>query len=292
MEQKNETAIVKQQSQLAVLTTIALPPSSEKGLQLHFQAKKIRDFDGSDLRNLHLSILAICKFIGVTEAPEDAVVKLLIEHLQEHHRDFSIEEVKRAFSLATAGKLNFEFNHWNRITPQLLSLTLNKYKEQRNKDLVLFTKEQEKLKSLEYNDNQKPSEKEMLEMNVKYSIDLFEGYKAYANNSSEYVFLPTNDYGNVAYRFLDRIGCIKLTSEEKLELYKQATNIVIERAKLSRKTLNELKKIREEANRKASYEVARESMQIALINFFNELIKNKTELTVLINKALQEIKTT
>ena len=270
---------------------MTLPPNSEKSLQLHFQAKKIRDFNGSDLRNLHLSILAICKLIGVTEAPEDAVIKLLIEHLQEHHRDFSIEEIKRAFSLATAGKLNFEFNHWNRITPQLLSMTLNKYKEQRNKDLLLFNNEQEKIKKIESSESGKPSDEEMQRRYVNSAINLFEAYKI-QKNQSEPTLIPVHDYGNIVYKFLDRIGCIELTTNEKTEIYKVATDVVIERLKQDRKTtINDIKRVRKEASEKCSFEVAKESMHIALSNFFENLLDSNVDLKELISSKLSLSKT-
>jgi hypothetical protein len=270
---------------------MTLHPTSKKSLQLHFEAKKIRDYEAFEFQQLHLTLLALCKLIGVTEAPDDAIIKLLIEHLQDHHKDFSKEEITRAFSLATAGKLNFEFVHYNRITPQLLSLTLNKYKEQRNKDLTLFNREQDKARMITDSNAEKPSDEEMQKRYIQSSLDLFERYRHSRDNPNESTFLPFYDYGNIVYKFLDKIKCIKISNEDKHEIYKTALESVIEEKKLNRKTSsNDLKRIREEAIKGKSFEVVKEAMQIALVKFFEDLHDSEIELKTLIDNALGDKK--
>ena len=198
------------------MTTTNLPQKTKNSLELHIVAKKIRDYNGDDLNQLHLSLLAICKLMGVTEAPDDVIITLLIEHIQEHHKDFSKEEIIKAFSLAMAGKLNFEFNHYNRITPQLVSLTLNKYKEQRNKDLVAFQKEADKAKMLESAESTEPSKEELEKLRLDSALTMFDRFKNEKKDPNANVLLPLYDYGNVVYRFLDGIGCINLQAKRSL----------------------------------------------------------------------------
>ena len=241
MQEKNEIAIVKQQNQLAVLTSVNLPLNSNKSLELHFAYKKIRDYNEAGLKELYKLMLAICKLVGITEAPDEPITLLLIKHLQDHHKDFSKEEIQRAFSLATAGKLDFNFEHYNRITPQLISLTLNKYKDQRNKDLVLFNRESDKIKMIEDSEARKPSDEELHKRCIKSSIDFFELYKQSRINPKAHTLVPLQDYGNIVYKTLDKIGCINLAKDEKHKIYEDAIEIVIERAKMNRKnTVNNL----------------------------------------------------
>jgi hypothetical protein len=267
---------------------MTLPPTSKKSLQLHFEAKKIRDYEAFEFKQLHLTLLALCKLVGITEAPDDGIIKLLIEHLQEHHKDFSKEEITRAFSLATAGKLNFEFVHYNRITPQLLSLTLNKYKEQRNKDLTVFNREQDRARIIAESNAEKPSDEELQSRYIKSSLELFERYRRSRDNPNEPALVPFYDYGNMVYKFLDRINCIKISNEEKNELYKEALKSVIENSKFRKTSTNDLKKIREEAQKGESFEVATEAMQIALLKFFEDLYDSEIELNVLIDNVLAD----
>ena len=83
----------------------------------------------------------------------------------------------------------------------------------------------------------------------------------------------------------------KLTSEEKSEIYKIALESVIETKKSSKRTsMNDLRRIREEAKNGKSFEVTKESMQIALMKFFEDLYDSEIELKELIDNALKTSK--
>lgn len=257
-----------------------MPTSSKKSLELHFTTKKIREYDADNLKALYASLLALCKLIGVTEAPDKETITHLIQHLQEHHPDFSGEEVIRAFSLATAGKLHFEFKHYNRITPQLLSHTLNKYKELRNKDLIVFNREEQK--QLAASENHEPTEEEKLELSKKGALAMFENYVN--EKSMEQVLIPVRDYGNVVYNFLDKIGVIEISDKEKNNLMDRAREVAMNKA--ISKGSKAVRDFNEKEEKGDKTEVIAEAKQIAVKEFFERVISTKQDLKVLINSKL------
>lgn len=257
-----------------------MPTSSKKSLELHFTTKKIREYDAENLKALYASLLALCKLIGVTEAPDKDTIQLLIKHLQEFHPDFSGEEVIRAFNLATAGKLNFEFKHYNRVTPQLLSHTLNKYKELRNKDLIVFNREEQR--QLSASESIEPTEEEKLELSKKGALAMFENYVNEKN--AEQVLIPVRDYGNVVYNFLDKIGVIEISDEEKSQLMDRAREVSMNKA--MSKGSKAVRDFKDKEDRGDKTEVISEAKQIAVKDFFEMVINTKKDLKYLIDSKL------
>ena len=151
-------------------------------MQLWYGTKKVAVYESDELKNLFKFVLALCKLIGVTEPPDKEIIVLLIDHIQEHHKDFSTEEIRRAFSMATAGKLNFEFNHYNRLTPQLISLTLNAYKSSRSKDILKYERKLAEEEMERQREANKPSPQEILNSKIEACIGY---YKSYVNFSAE-----------------------------------------------------------------------------------------------------------
>ena len=186
-------------------------------ISLHFDTKKIRNYESDDFKGLYTFLLNLCKLIGVSEPPEKEVIILLISHVKSHHHDFSKEEIENAFSLATAGKLGFEFVHYNRITPQLISKTLKAYSRERQQRVSEF-------RNLEYKENlkkkeedSKKSDEEVLKMRFENALRLHETYLQDGE---------VDDFGNATYKYLRSLGLIKITKDKAEDYYSKARSLV------------------------------------------------------------------
>lgn len=256
---------------------------------MHFTHKKVRDFEEQDYSKMFKFILALCKLIGITEPPDKDITKLLISHIKMHHSDFSKEEIETAFSLAMAGKLGFEFRHYNRITPQLISHTLNKYKSTRSQEILKF-REAVRQESLEKNaKNNQPTERDQMISRIKRAIDHFNKYKNKEKN--------IRDWGNVHYNFLDSINAVNLSIEDKKKIQEEAKKkLVAEKNREAVKKFQDdfsnalrsqrLSKEIEDIRTGKSIEVRTESKQIALEHIYNDLIAKNTDIADHIKKSL------
>jgi hypothetical protein len=263
-----------------------LPPSSKKNLESHFTTKKIKSYDAEDMKALYQTILTLCKLIGVTEAPDQDVMILLIDHLKEHHMDFSREEIVRAFSLATAGKLGFDFVHYNRVTPQIISHVLNKYKQKLNKDIIEFRKVEKKELP-----EKRISKEERIKINVDTSVTMYEEYIVRKDSNNGHI--EVYDLMGITFKFLEGIGVINISNDEKQKIKNKALEEVIKRAKLRNNEFdkNAVKRLLEEVTEGKYNEVISESRRMALKIFFDEMIDlemTSNDFRELINSKLQK----
>jgi len=275
--EKNEIATVKQPNQQMALISESLPETSKQFLKLHFGSKKVSEYDEDDIKSLYKLILALCKLIGVTEAPDNEIIILLINHIQEHHSDFSKEEIQRSFSLATAGKLGFEFKHWNRVTPQLFSSVLNGYKKYRSKELIKHMQNQEGRLLEERSKKSRVSPEQRYENLKRDSIARFEAYKknkSLKENDRKEIL----DWGSILYDFLDRIGCISFSDKKKNEIMEKAKKIVIEEKRKEYKEYGKkgIGNIIREMEEGKPFSLITKAKQMALDIYFDSLIRSNS----------------
>lgn len=263
------------------LTSASLPESHKKALNLFYGTKKVCDYNSEELKGLFKFLLALCKLIGVTEPPEQEIIILLIDHIQEHHKDFSKEEVQRAFSLATAGKLNFEFRHYNRLTPQMISHVLNKYKSIRSKHIIQYENQLREEEMERKRKENEPSPEEILKSKINSSIQYYESYVNFHNGESSDEPI---DWGNFTYNFLKEIGLIKYTKEEREEIVNESK---LELAKQLHKKKRAVK-ISEIISDNESFEMKRMCRNIALNKYCDKLFSSNLDITKVISKALDK----
>jgi hypothetical protein len=280
--EKNEITTQLQQIKLTKLTSINLPENKVKLLTLYYGTKKVKDYNAEELKTLFKFILALCKLIGVTEPPEQQIVLLLIEHIQEHHKDFSAEEIKTAFSLATAGRLNFEFRHYNRLTPQIISHVLNKYKELRSKDIIEYENKLSKEKREKEQEDNIPSPKELLDSQIITAIDFFKDYKDFKSNKRSD---KPMDWGNYTYSFLKKLNLIE-HSKEDIETIRKEAKLELSRELHKKKRAV---KISEILSNDESFEVIRMCRTISLDKYCNLLIEKNLDIGKLISISLGEL---
>ena len=242
---------------------------------MYFGSKKIADYEIEDFKRLFKFILDLCKFLGITEAPDKDTVEFLLGYLIEHHKDFSKEEIQSAFSLATSGDLGIEFNHYNRMTPQLISLVLNKYKHIRSSESIRLEKELEKKRIEEDTEKNKPTIEERLKLVKESCIRMFDSYKEQKSNGNIKGRVEVRDWGSVCYDFLAKIGCIKFTNEKKKEIKEIAKTLLISEKAIESREFRKKKivSIINEVVGGDSTALIVKSKQVALETYFDILIE-------------------
>jgi hypothetical protein len=277
--QKNQIAIPKQENQLRELTSLSLPKTTVKTVKLHIQSKKIRDYNQEDFKSLYDRIMSICKLIGITNAPDNDVMILLLDHLKEHHSNTSREEIYNAFSMASAGKLDFELIHYNRMTPQIISKVIKSYVNHRQKSVAEYKTAQEKQAQDAKDKEEKPKEY-LFEHSLKSCLSM---YSSYIENENKNKLKFIEDYGSASFKFLFKIKCLKTVSESKKKEY---FNRAIEQLKaeyLASYELKSLKKLLSSVslgNEDSS--VKRRARGIILLDFFGNLEKKGIDFKQLI----------
>ena len=188
--------------------------------------------------------------------------------------------------MATAGKLDFDFVHYNRITPQLISNTLNNYKTKRSKEIIEFQNKLRLEEDEKKRNENKSSPKDLLIEKVNICLEYFNSYKLEKDKGN---IIDMRDWGNLRYDFLSEIGLINYTNEEKIKIKKIAKARLIERKTKSSNEFNRkgLTKFIEEINsNEANSILISESKQIALEDYFKSLVDFELSLELLVKEKL------
>lgn len=273
---------------MTALTLAKLPENKKRLLELYYGYKKVKDYEEEDLKKMFKFILALCKLVGVTEAPDNEIILLLIDHIQENHKNFSKEEIQKAFSMAMAGKFEFEFVHYNRITPQLISKTLNAYSSIISKEVLEYENKLRLEEAEELREENKLTPKQALIQRVKLCFDGFSSYRAelekLEDDRSE-----IRDWGSLNYFFLESIGLINYSTKQKLEI-KELAKGKVEKQKRRQQTKYDRKGIAELIKQMNSETppviLLGESRQIALDRYFDSLIEIDLALEIEVEERL------
>jgi hypothetical protein len=243
----------------------------------HYDRKIATFFESDDkneqFQNLHKLIVKWTVLCGVKPIPSDEEIRLFVEYVAEHFYRLSLLEIDNAFNLATAGVLNIDASHYQSFSVIYISKIINAYKDYKGKFILDYQAE------LEKNEKREPTESERLHMMVDAILESFDAYKE----------KPTyNDFGYVAYDFLNNLGLINFNKELKKEILKQAREKVIERLTLKRKehtggtteyievstAINDI-----QADKTGSQnEVVNECKNIGLCQYYNFILENNLSL--------------
>ena len=270
-----------------------LPKNKQEYLTLHFESKKLRDYEGEDFKNLDIFLIALCKFIGITDVPQLQHRKLIMSFLAENFGDFGKEEIERAMNLALCFKLEVQdLKHYNKLTPQWIASILNAYKVHRGKEINTY---RALLEDKAYNEKPKPTKKQLND-SILENITI-----ALAHYIKDEQII---DYGNVFYFFLEGKKIINLTLDEKQKKYEQAIdNLVREKAKQKTTLLlhpTDVGKIRiaeivkdvikiKEGGDGAKGSIQREARRISLAEFFDKIISEKLDIKDFIARFEDEL---
>jgi hypothetical protein len=206
-------------------------PENKKIVQAYFDRKIATFFDAEDkneqFQNLHKLIIKWAVLTGVKPLPTDDEIRMLVEYIAEHFYRFSLMEIDNAFSLATAGKLDIEADHYQSFSVIYISKIINAYKRYNGKYIIDYRNE---IAALERKAAE-PNEEEKIKMLVENILEGFDNFK----EEPKY-----NHFGYIAYDFLSKLGVIDIDKETKAIILEQARKMAVE--DIREKKLNEKQK--------------------------------------------------
>jgi len=243
----------------------------------HYDRKIATFFEAEDkneqFQNLHKLIVKWTVLCGVKPIPSDEEIRLFVEYVAEHFYRLSLLEIDNAFNLATAGVLSVDASHYQSFSVIYISNIINAYKDYKGKFILDYQAE------LEKQEKKEPTESERLHMMVDAILESFDAYKE----------KPTyNDFGYVAYDFLNNLGLINFNKELKKEILKSAREKVLERLTLKRKEhaggtteyieiSTHIKNIQADQSGSQN-EVVNECKNIGLCQYYNFILENNLSL--------------
>jgi len=200
-----------------------------------------------DVEDIGKTLKLIFVIVGLSEKnyPEQTEFDFLKNKAKEYFKNLTLEEIVLAFEFAVQKKYNVDLCLYNKpFSLSYLSDVISEYKKYKF-DMI---KNQPKM------EEKKPSEKEVNSM-LKHGI--IQQFRLYKTNYLK----DFNDFGNVRYNYLAKIGLINYTEEKKQtirEKAKEAWNLKLQSDLI-----------------KSKYSSEREHFRDVLKNF-DIIVKNKT----------------
>ena len=223
-------------------------------------------------QELHQLLIKWSVLVGVKPVPTNEELKMFVSYIAEHFHRNSIMEIDNAFSLATAGKLNIDVEHYQSFSVIYISKIINAYKEHCGKYVIDYKN------LLSEKENEKEmTEEEKTKIIATSVLDGFDNYK----KEQKY-----NPFGYVSYDFLTRIGVLKMTDEKKGEILIEATALALkelkEKQKVAKKSdRNDIKKhilkIQNDMSGKDD-EVIRVCKNLSLYKYYDYILENNISL--------------
>lgn len=175
--------------------------------ELVIKAKELPPVCSEEIDKVIMTLQWCFAFLGIRaeNLPDEAGRLVLLDYMTANIRNYSILDIKNAFTLYVQGKLDFHDGHFQNFSVLFLENVLQSY---RRYVVNLPKKPAEKLPELP-----EPSPEEQEKRMIEGCIRLFDEYKATGE---------VNDYGNIYYDFLDRKKLIQLSYKAKWNTYHRA----------------------------------------------------------------------
>ena len=192
-------------------------PQAMRGLVLmQSQSTKIRDFNSADQFNqLHQVLNASAFLIGIKDRIEPEEFKLLERFFVTKFGDVSPEEIREAFELYAAGKLDFQDKHYQSMDIVFIGGVLSSFRKFR-------TEVMRKAELFKRSKESEPDKDKIREEYIRNAI--LEPYKIFCK-SGVWAF----SFESKLYDFFDELGLIKISKERKKELFELARKDLISR---------------------------------------------------------------
>lgn len=188
----------------------------KKYIPLHFEYKKIKDFNESDYKSLYGYLVKLCEMSGVNK-PTNDILKSVIVFLKDAYGDFSEMEIQTAFNMAFSHQLNIDdVSNYGSLNVIWISKILQAYKLNRGKALSDY---ETKRREIEFEKSQEKSQEEINRYMSEAVISNFEKFKLNKKFS---------DMGNSIFNFLTRVQLLPLTDEEKKSLMVEANKRLLD----------------------------------------------------------------
>lgn len=196
----------------------------------------------------------------------------LINALKGANKDLTLQEVEKAFKLGVAGESGPYFGGCYKTYVQFLNYY--RTRPERERVIKLFLEQTKSVTS----DKPLISEEEKEKILMRGAIGYFNEYK---ENKTQHLAM----FASVSFCFLEKIGVINLTKEEKLNLLKEAESEYVVDLQ-SKKTKREITQKTYEQVLLAmtgNPSVKAIARKMALYQYFDKLIESNTDLKTIIN---------
>lgn len=225
------------------------PKEVERYINLAMQ-KKVSEIEDNELLKNSTQIILKANFnAGLKEIPDielKMIVKEFANDLVRFYKKNSIEEIREAVDLGSKGMFGDVYG----VNPKAWNEWIKSFNTQENRKKALFAATQIKQPKPDISDEEK---NKIIEQSI---IECMERYKL----KGEII-----DSGSAIYLYLEKIGKINLSVEEKQKIFNQAKERYKEANKFK---FDELVKLNESST------LIFEARKIALENYFKSIIKN------------------
>lgn len=252
-----------------------MPSNERKIAELYLVNKSLTGKTPETYKQLFDYYKDLATLSGVKETPSKDLLINLCEFTFDNFQNISIPEIKKAFSMAFANKLNIEnVENYGQMTPQWIGKIIHAYVEKRNKELIIYNRELERLKQ------QKEDIITNKESDKIFSQGIIEHFNSYKKDKKFY------DIRGLNYDWLERKGYIKLSAERKNIIHNQAKEIIEKKSNSDNFQDSFEMVINSMKNPTEKEKIIFESKTICVKMFFDECIKNEKDLKQVFVKYL------
>lgn len=252
-------------------------------LDLHFETKKLRNFNESEIDKCAQMVNSWVYAVGVREPLRDSECLVLLRFLKDIHPDFSISEIKKACNLYAGGKLDFFESHYQVFSNDFLTKILIAFRTYKNKIVAKYHRMNEYMES-----TKEPNEEEKERIEREFmEVVLFEPYQSAIENGT----VLRLDEINASMCF-KKFYKLKLISVNKDEARKFREKAVEEMKKpklelLSKEKIKEINyliqrlnlvEVKPEDDPEMESKVKSKSSALFFVNWVNKEIDKKTDL--------------
>lgn len=99
------------------------------------ETRKYKNYKPVEMQVSETALLVIAKDLGISDPPVREELKRLNLFIKRYFQDVSIQEVQLAFDLYTAGKLDYNKEHFGKFAKPLMAGVLNAFKRYRQDEI-------------------------------------------------------------------------------------------------------------------------------------------------------------
>lgn len=188
---------------------------------------KIKDLD-NQLFEVAQLLENIYNYTGLMpdKKPKEDMKVILFRHIINTCGNLTTKEVLKAFELGISGHLQVDMNHYQNFSPLYFSTVINAYTEYRKRIVAQINKERAEKEAIP----KELTKEEQEEINRRFDYNcIVTGYRNFLNTGKvDFGHVPI---GHVYARLEEDLGVIKMTMQQKQDLYVMVKNYLPEKLK-------------------------------------------------------------
>lgn len=262
-------------------------------LDLHFETKKLRNFNELEIDKCAQMVNSWVYAVGVREPLRDSECLVLLRFLKDIHPDFSISEIQKACNLYAGGKLDFFESHYQVFSNDFLTKILIAFRTYKNKIVAKYHRMNEYMES-----TKEPTEEEKKAIEREFlNVVLFQPYEKAIESDSDMVIDEIN--ASMLFKKLFRMKIIKV-DPDTARRYKEKAVEEMKKPKLALMNKENIKEInyliqrlnlvekKPENDPEMVQKVKDKSCALFFVDWINQMAKKKVDLKKLIEENSSE----